>query len=589
MSLNGLTNSRRSHRLVTLLVPLGLLVACASPQPITTPVDVAEKSTAPSTIIADVVKSKGGALKDEALDPAIIDWTATLASDQGWLFAQSELDALDEATVNDSTRNYAASQLSWLSGDLSRSQELLEQIQVTDRRSVALTLRERQRREAISGNFIAAAKLALSRHNGELGDLASSSTEIFELLSNASQSQLETANRLAAPESDWHGWLSLNLAYRQGKPAVLSWLQNNRNHPANDLELPAGISSWLADTPPSRIAVLLPLSGRLQSASEEALNGVIQGIYWRYRSASQRPDVVTIDTELVSNGAEAYQLAVESGADFVIGPLLKSRVSDIASLPRLPVPVLALNRTEATSPYLQRQPLLSISLSPEDEAVQIAELAWGKGLRTPLIIADQGAWGTRMTDAVSQTWQQLGGAAPQATTLNPDNEDNKTVAEHTGTGTSIARIQAMERAFDAPVDAQPRKREDIDSIFILVESAEKARELRPLLKFNYAGNLPVFAPSSVFQDQSNTKNRDLDGVNFVLSPGMREPGNTSSSLFLLGLDAAKFVGHFNQALSTSATVMHGDTGSLSHDLRGNVMRRLSPVVFARGRVQTQRR
>ena len=588
MSLNGLTNSRRSHRLVTLLIALGLLTACASPQPIKPLANINQRSTAPATIIANVVESKGGVLKDEALDPAIIDWTGTLASDQGWLFAQSELEALDKATVNDSTRNYAASQLSWLSGDLSRSQELLEQIQVTDRRSVALTLRERQRREAISGNFIAAAKLALSRHNGELGDLASSSTENYELLSNASQSQLETANRLAAPESDWHGWLSLNLAYRQGKPAVLSWLQNNRNHPANDLELPAGISSWLADTAPSRIAVLLPLSGRLKSASEEALNGVIQGIYWRYRSAAQRPDVVTIDTELTSNGAEAYQLAVESGADFVIGPLLKSRVSDIASLPRLPVPVLALNRIEATSPYQQRQPLLSISLSPEDEAVQIAELAWGKGLRTPLIIADQGAWGTRMTDAVSQTWRQLGGAAPQATTLNPDNEDNKTVAEHTGTGTSIARIQAMERAFDAPVDAQPRKREDIDSIFILVESAEKARELRPLLKFNYAGNLPVFAPSSVFQDQSNTKNRDLDGVNFVLSPGMREPGNPSSSLFLLGLDAAKFVGHFNQALSTSATVMHGDTGSLSHDLRGNVMRRLSPVVFARGRVQAQR-
>ena len=314
----------------------------------------------------------------------------------------------------------------------------------------------------------------------------------------------------------------------------------------------------------------------------------MQGIYSHYRADAQRPDLITIDTELLANGGDAYQLAIESGADFVIGPLVKSRVSEVAALPELPVPVLALNRVESAQNDESKANLLSLSLAPEDEAAQISEIAWGQGLRSPLIIAETGLWGARMTDALSTSWQRLGGNNPQSTVLNPEVEDNQTVADKTGTASSITRIRAVERAFDAPVDTQPRKRDDIDSIFILVDSIEKARELRPLLKFNYAGDLPVFAPSSIYQAQTSVNNRDLDGVNFVLAPGLMGPASDQRQLFLLGLDAAEFVSHFNQALRTSATVMHGETGSLAHDLRGNVLRRLNPVVFARGRVQASR-
>ena len=588
MHTNSLTNRCWPHRAIAVFSLSSLLFACATAQPPATSPTTTAQTAAPSTTLINEVKERGGATENETLDPVIIDWIATVASDYGWLFAQGELDVLDNETVNNSTRDYAASQLAWLSGDLETSAELLNRLQATDPQSVALIMREKQRRLMQSGDYLGAARLAVNLGNTGSSALASSGTEIFELLSNASRSQLEAAIRRADPESFWHGWLTLNIAYRDGKPAVRSWLTNNRNHPANQVALPAGLSRWLNERPPARIAVLLPLSGRLKSASEETLNGIVQGIYSHYRADAQRPDLITIDTELLASGGDAYQLAIESGADFVIGPLVKSRVSEVAALPELPVPVLALNRVEPAQNNESKTNLLSLSLAPEDEAAQISELAWGRGLRSPLIIAETGLWGARMTDAVSTSWQRLGGSNPQRTVLNPEVEDNQTVADKTGTASSITRIRAMERAFDAPVDAQPRKRDDIDSIFILVDSIEKARELRPLLKFNYAGDLPVFAPSSVYQAQTSVNNRDLDGVNFVLAPGLVGTASDQRQLFLLGLDAAEFVSHFDQALTTPATVMHGKTGSLAHDLRGNVLRRLNPVVFARGRVQASR-
>jgi len=588
MQVNSLTNRRWPHRTIVIFTLSSLLFACATAPPTATSPTSTAKASAPSTTLITEVRERGGAPENEALDPVIIDWIATLASDYGWLFAQGELAALDNQTVNNGTRDYATSQLAWLSGDLETSAGLLNRLKVTDPQSVALIMREKQRRLTQSGDYLGAARLAVNRGNSENPALASSGTEIFELLSAATRSQLEAAIRRADPESFWHGWLTLNHAYREGKPAVRSWLINNRNHPANQVTLPAGLSRWLNEQPPARIAVLLPLSGRLKSASEETLNGIVQGIYSHYRADAQRPDLITIDTELLANGGDAYQLAIESGADFVIGPLVKSRVSEVAALPELPAPVLALNRVEPAQTGESKANLLSLSLAPEDEAAQISELAWGRGFRSPLIIAETGLWGARMTDALSTSWQRLGGSTPHSTVLNPEVEDNQTVADKTGTASSISRIRAMERAFDAPVDAQPRKRDDIDSIFILVDSMEKARELRPLLKFNYAGDLPVFAPSTIYQAQTGVNNRDLDGVNFVLAPGLMGTVGDQKQLFLLGLDAAEFVSHFKQALTTSATVMHGETGSLAHDLRGNVLRRLNPVVFARGRVQASR-
>jgi outer membrane PBP1 activator LpoA protein len=383
----------------------------------------------------------------------------------------------------------------------------------------------------------------------------------------------------------------LNRAYRQGRPAVLKWLSENPQIRLRPLSLPSGLQTWLESEPPKRIAVLLPLSGRLKTAGQTALDGIVEGIFENYRDASLRPDIITIDTEAAVTGMAAYVQALEFGADFVIGPLTKERVAELTNADQLPIPVLALNRSAQTNispdqidPEWQ---MLSMSLAPEDEAEQLAHLAWADGLRNPMIIAPDSACGSRMTGAFSASWHALGGTLRETALTTPDETDNATIARSLATLSSETRIKEVERAFDAPVDTQARRRKDVDSVILLSPTAQMAREIRPLLRFHYAGKLPVFAPSSVFESEEGITNRDLNGIKFVLPPSaFGSPTSSSIPLHALGADAAALVDHFSQASRTRGTLMFGETGDLSIDSKGNVRRRLKSVVFSRGRARS---
>jgi outer membrane PBP1 activator LpoA protein len=422
----------------------------------------------------------------------------------------------------------------------------------------------------------------------DTGSQISHST-VFDLISEASVQRLASELRRTEPSSDWHAWLSLNRAFRQGRPTLLRWIAEHPVLPSNMVQLPSGLSEWLNAEIPTRIAVLLPLSGRLKNAGQSALNGIIEGLYTQFRDPTLRPNVITIDTEAAVTGKAAYVQALEAGADFVIGPLTKERVAELNGISQLPIPVLALNRgPQEVTPAANENDfnLLSMSLAPDDEAEQIALLAWSEGLRAPLVIAPDSAWGARMRVAFSRVWTTLGGTIRETALTSPDERDNTTIARSLNTLSSEARITDIERAFEAPVDTQARRRRDIDSVILLAPTPQMAREIRPLLRFHYAGKLPVFAPSTVFQADRSITNRDLNGIKFVLPPSALDTALTDRlPLHALGLDAAIFVDHFEQAQGAPGTVVFGNTGDLRVDSHGNVRRRLKPVVFTRGKAR----
>jgi hypothetical protein len=62
------------------------------------------------------------------LDTRIIAWSQDVSRARGWLFAQTELDALTEADISPKTERFIRSQLLWLSGDLRQSNQLLDEI-----------------------------------------------------------------------------------------------------------------------------------------------------------------------------------------------------------------------------------------------------------------------------------------------------------------------------------------------------------------------------------------------------------------------------------------------------------------------------
>ena len=73
----------------------------------------------------------------------------------------------------------------------------------------------------------------------------------------------------------------------------------------NRTDLPSGLRDWLNSDPPRRIAVLLPLSNRLKSAGQTALEGIVEGLYATFRDPALRPDIITIDTEAAGSARAA--------------------------------------------------------------------------------------------------------------------------------------------------------------------------------------------------------------------------------------------------------------------------------------------
>ena len=249
---------------------------------------------------------------------------------------------------------------------------------------------------------------------------------------------------------------------------------------------------------------------------------------------------------------------------------------------------MALNRgsTAATALATGERQLLSLSLAPEDEAIQLASMVWQEGFRKPLVIMPDSAWGNRMQSAFTRAWGSLGGDVRALTVLSEETTDNETVATSLATRQSESRIKAVEKAFEAPVDSQARRRTDLDAVVLLAPTPQMAREIRPLLRFHYAGKLPVYAPSTIYQPESDITNRDLNGIRFVLPPrAFATDTKRSTQLHALGLDAAALIDHFYQAEQTQGTLLFGATGDLSVDETGNIRRRLKPAIIARGKAR----
>jgi len=523
---------------------------------------------------------------EQAIDSAALSRVEQAAREQGDAAAWAARNALLATGLDTTTLALIDSSLAWLAGDVLTANRLLDEISETDNAGHQRIQQLRQERAAEQHHWLEAAERLHQRLLG-MPELQSAHSDLlFNYLMHLTDNQLQSA-RLRTTNADWRGWIELMMAYHQGRDALSTWINTHPTHSALPT-LPAGLETWRNQSAPQQIAVLLPISGRLAGAANAVLSGIVESLYSQYRNPSNRPRLITIDTERYPDAISAYQAAIEGGAEVVIGPLTKARSRSLANLRERPAPVIALNRPEAL-PESDAQGWNALSLAPEDEARQLASLAFANNLRSAVIIAPDTDWGRRMSASLSQKWRRLGGKIAAQANINNAIPASQTIAETLGASTSEARINNVEDAFDAPVNARARRRADIDVVFLLAPSPAEARALRPLLVFHYGGDLPVFAPSSVNADSQNLSNQDLNGVRFVEIPAVLNTPNIDryTRLQALGRDAITLVEHLQQLAQTTAATVRGETGLLNRRRNGEIERELNSVVFAGDSIKSQ--
>ncbi len=405
-------------------------------------------------------------------------------------------------------------------------------------------------------------------------------------LTTLPNAELRTLAIEAAPGSILHGWTALALIARKN-PAypdkmladLETWQNTYATHPARAL-LPQSLDAirGYLNKKPKQIALLLPLSGPLEGPGHAVQDGFMAAL--RAKGEVAKTTLRFYDTHRLP-AASAYHRALSDGADYVIGPLSKANVATVAAMQH-PVPTLLLNNINSRT----QDNAYQFGLSPPNEARQVAVKARRAGHARALIIAPTGAWGNETLSAFTQEWRNLRGQVVETLQFNPHhtaelNDEIRGLLKAMPDDERKRQLKAI--AKDPSMERTALRREDFDVIFLLAYPSN-ARQIMPLLRYYYAGKVPVYATSSIYSGTQNTMaDRDLDTITFCDMPWVfKNPGvkqrdwpeglNSYTRLYALGMDSYALGTALNSLLLFPALGTDNQTGALYLSLDHRISR-----------------
>ncbi len=337
--------------------------------------------------------------------------------------------------------------------------------------------------------------------------------------------------------------------------------------PEATVPLPPTLESFHTNPRLQKIALLLPLSGTLESVGQAIINGYRYA--WELDPHPHKPSLEMIDTheETHEQIERAYRQAVTRGAQLIVGPLNKTAVAQLANISTPVIPILALNYTkenlplpeETTHPYFYQ-----LGLSAEDEAIATAQYALQHPYTRSLLFAENSAWGHRMVQAYTQHFTQQGGRILQTVYVDTDPPfDFKSVIRNTlGISYSELRRQKLLPMLGKKTAYQPRPRQDMDHIVLFTQN-QSARQIRPLLQFYFVGDRPTLGISTLYSPQMNPDlNQDLEGIEFCDIPWLIKPSpNERAQQAALSVRFTDNFKHFKRFYALGM-----DSYALSHEL-----------------------
>lgn len=382
-------------------------------------------------------------------------------------------------------------------------------------------------------------------------------------------------NTLAAEYTDnasLEGWIQLALISRRHDDngqtmlaQVEQWQAHFPEHPGNYI-LPSPLASVSESlfAAPKRIALLLPLTGSLAGPGSAVKEGFMAGFRAKNSSDAVKVDFYNTDA---ANVAALYLQAIADGADYVVGPLSKTDVAIVAKMNH-PVPTLLLNDVDVRPNDRAYQ----FGLSPSNEARQIAIKMQQNGYARALVISPTGDWGNEVVAAFTDQWRAHGGRIVDTLHYGQNDDMNDVMRHFLHISESEARGKRLKELLGQHIESTPSRRQDFDVIFLLAYSS-KARQIMPLLKYYYAGDVPVYATSVVYAGGINTmRDRDLEGIIFCDMPWVfthqmsnknwPEQFNSYSRLYALGLDSYALSTQLNQLLLFPAMGVSDKNGAL---------------------------
>lgn len=401
---------------------------------------------------------------------------------------------------------------------------------------------------------------------------------VWHDLSGYTNAQLGSV-KISDNDSVLKGWVELAMLKNsatlrpiQLKQAIEQWLHQHPYHPANQF-LPADLKALIEmkTIKLDNIALLLPLSGRFAAQGKAVRDGFINAMM-DDKNRDVDNELNIYDTEAQSMPTIMAQLQ-HNGTQFVVGPLRKGIITEFQQDNTTHINTLALNMPLEIS---NNEPnTCYFSLSPEQEAQQVAQRIYAEGHRDPVILVPSNGFGQRVAQAFNKQWLQL---------------DNKP-ALIVNFGSPNQVPQQIRRAFTSGAGSH------VDSIY-MVASRSEVMMLKPYIESSMPPSgdpAPIYVSSRSNPDSHDT-NRELRGIELLDIPLLINPqpgymarfnklwpnqGNTSIRLHAFGMDAYLIANQLPEMRINSHYSIEGDTGRLSVNNQCVVQRELDWGKFTR--------
>ena len=426
--------------------------------------------------------------------------------------------------------------------------------------------------------------------------------EVVRSLESIRSSDLKTMIESQLYDPEFTEWLELALQLRtvmiDGSPVAGAgqyWQDYHYGHPVTRAEFIALASDYKSHFPaPSRVAVLLPDEGGLAAAAMAIRDGILRAYLDNPGNSALRFYSSGTNSE---SAMAAYIQARDEGADQIIGPLRLESTQAISELDDLSVPVLLLNRTDHEQPGTDGHTDLvtSMSLSQADEAASIAKNALAHDQSRAIVIVPDSAWGKRIEDAFITPFIQNGGQ------VSASAEYERSTSDHSTMLTKLLKIDEsrqrkvrLQTQIGAPLTFEPSRRDDFDFIF-MAASPQEGRELKPLLRFHDAGEVPVYSIGRIYSGLRETsRDQDLNGivftaVNWQLDKANAErplPGSVRDGafgrLYALGQDAWRLLPWLPLMKKDTDLWYSGEIGKLKIEAGGQIYRQPAWAQFSGG-------
>ena len=396
-------------------------------------------------------------------------------------------------------------------------------------------------------------------------------------------------------------WLELSLQVRtlliNGSPVkseARKWADYHYGHAITLADFPDLVAHYSGMFPvPSQVAILLPAEGGLGAVAKAIRDGIMSAYLEQPGDAVIR---FYSSGENSESAIAAYLQAREDGATQIIGPLRVESTRALTKLDDLGVPLLLLNQASDGPVNAEQTGLVnSLLLSQTEEAAAIARSALAQGQNRALVIVPDSDWGLRIETTFATVFEQGDGQISAITHFNTTaNDHSAMLTQMLKIDESKQRKKDLQSWLGISLTFEPNRRDDFDFIFMAARPAE-GRELKPLLRFHDAGDIPVYAMGRIFSGKvAPASDQDLNGIVFPSTRWQLDNpskatlaldsvrGGALGNFYALGQDAWRLLPWLPLMQKDPDLWFPGDVGALRLQANGRIYRQPAWAQFSAG-------